>query len=470
MYFEDAYWNEETPPPNLESLFSKVLRPNDVRDEHAVALNINVLAKCPLEKLVPPKPDGGSYLPSLDLEQPNDKPSYADAAKPESLDARRRSEFNTRLVELRIDSDLAFRTLNRTVKGEVKPPRLGHLRKFWEGLENMSRYWDCSLDDYYTHKVENDDGNSAKRQRVNGQPLTSADTTAAPDASSPKSPTSAQGTVVDHDTDQTADNDQLSSERVSEHQANGTSAELTEAALRKLRASTAIAHDRPRMRYKGRRTSTGSEMPDNFRADTVHGLLEAVVWTFRSSVLRPRVMPRVHFRNLNLPVRQTAVVYRLPLDRNKARQGWWEGPILSIQTRPETDFHKNGPEECMSTIRLDLLREIGALLQLAQERHREGKTEVKPGEGKWWTTNPRWGGGAGGEPENEIGNLDVLQAAPELLGAARDKVSGKDKDRGRMKSTPAMLWKELKCGKSFWDSRADYTAIGKEPGSEYDEV
>ena len=213
VYFEDAYWNEETPPPNLESLFSKVLRPNDVRDEHAVALNINVLAKCPLEKLVPPKPDGGSYLPSLDPEQTNDKPSYADAAKPESLDARRRSDFNTRLVELRIDNDLAFRTLNRTVKGEVKPPRLGHLRKFWEGLENMSRYWDCSLDDYYTHKVENDDWNSAKRQRVDGHPLTSADT-AAPDASSPKSPTSAQGTVVDHDTDQTADNDQLSSERV----------------------------------------------------------------------------------------------------------------------------------------------------------------------------------------------------------------------------------------------------------------
>jgi hypothetical protein len=45
---------------------------------------------------------------------------------------------------------------------------------------------------------------------------------------------------------------------------------------------------------------------------------------------------------------------------------------------------------------LDLAREVGVMLLLAQERAREGKEEIKPGEGKWWTSTPRWGGGPGG--------------------------------------------------------------------------
>jgi len=51
---------------------------------------------------------------------------------------------------------------------------------------------------------------------------------------------------------------------------------------------------------------------------------------------------------------------------------------------------------------LDLAREVGVMLLLAQERAREGKEPVKPGEGKWWTVTPRWGGGPGGLMENEV--------------------------------------------------------------------
>ena len=183
-------------------------------------------------------------------------------------------------------------------------------------------------------------------------------------------------------------------------------------------------------------------------------------------------MPLVQFNKLHLPVTQTAAVYRVPKDRSKGRQGWLEGPILSLQVRAETDFHDENGQELSNKARLDLLREVACLLQLAQERQREGKTATKPGEGEWWTTKPRWGGRAGGDVQNELGNGDIVQAAQELLGAAREKSgkTGRDSGKSRKQKTPALLWKELKCGKGIWDPKTDYTAIGKHPDSEFDEV
>ena len=164
-------------------------------------------------------------------------------------------------------------------------------------------------------------------------------------------------------------------------------------------------------------------------------------------------MPSVQFGKLSLPVRQTAAVYRIPRDRTRARQGRLEGPIIALQVRADTDFVEDAGRPLEDKSRLDLMREFGGLLQLAQERRREGKTEVRPGEGRWWTMNPRWGGGPGGEVVSDIVNSDVAQSAEALLAGLKGTKGNEHKDntRKQRRKTPAMLWKELRCGSALWD-------------------
>lgn len=126
---------------------------------------------------------------------------------------------------------------------------------------------------------------------------------------------------------------------------------------------------------------------------------------------------------------------------------------MGVQVRADTDFADNDGQTLEPKSRLDFMREIGGLLQLAQERRRAGRTEVKPGEGQWWTTKPRWGGGPGGEVEGEAGNADIVQMAEELLDGVKER-RGKDGGKGpRRKKTPALLWKEIRCGSGYWDPK-----------------
>lgn len=447
-----------------------MLKPTDITDRHAQALNVTVWPLCSIEELLPSAPDGGSYLPSLEPEQstgaPPDDASTADAAA-----ARKQKDLEERLVELRLDNDLAFRVLNKNMIQGVKPPRLAYMRKFWEGLESMSQYWDCSLDEYFESKEPSlNEEQTAKRQRLD---TGSIDVTNG-------NHTSASTSIVDQTLTPSQDlangpNNRTQNTDSTESKDNEASAG-TDTAMDDVSRDTSNASVTPesqsRMRYKGRRTNTGRAMPDQFRVDMVKGFVEGTIWPFRTNLSPPRMMPIVQFGKLNLPVRQTAAVYRMPTDRMKARQGWLEGPIISVQARSDTDFLADDASPIEDKSRLDFMREIGGLLQLVQERHREGKSEVKPGEGKWWTTNPRWGGGPGGEVENEFGNSDIVAAAEELVEVNKEGNDKKEKDssRGRKKKTPATLWKELKPGRGYWDPKTTYTAIGTRPESDYDDV
>jgi hypothetical protein len=121
--------------------------------------------------------------------------------------------------------------------------------------------------------------------------------------------------------------------------------------------------------------------------------------------------------------------------------------------------------------RLDMLREVGGLFQLAQERTRGGKSEVKPGEGKWWTEKRRWGGGPGGEVEKEGLKAEVKEIAKDDNGEIPTAPPRASKlPPSRRRKTPAMLWSELKCGSKLWDPKTEYEAIGKDPDSDWDEV
>ena len=138
---------------------------------------------------------------------------------------------------------------------------------------------------------------------------------------------------------------------------------------------------------------------------------------------------------------------------------------MGLQSRSETSFRPQG--EAMGTGQaeaLDLLREVAALLLLAQERAREGKSEKKPGEGKWYTSTPRWGGGAGGEVGNLTGNNSDDDAA-----AKKDEKRAESKPKSR-RASAAEAYRKLLPGMGTWDPKITYVAIGKDDDREVDDV
>lgn len=136
---------------------------------------------------------------------------------------------------------------------------------------------------------------------------------------------------------------------------------------------------------------------------------------------------------------------------------------MGVQSRSETKFR--APEQAVGSGQaeaLDLLREVGAMLLLAQERLREGKERRKPGEGKWYTSTPRWGGGSGGESENTAGNVDEAGSKGE------DTKPGSRKRSRRQNNSDA--YQNLWPGLGTWDPRVEYIGVGKEKESEIDDV
>jgi type IV secretory pathway VirB10-like protein len=202
--------------------------------------------------------------------------------------------------------------------------------------------------------------------------------------------------------------------------------------------------------------------------------------------------------------------------------------------RAETNFHDDRKEDekaddgnIMTSVAedqrkavLDLAREVGVMLLLAQERAREGKDPARPGEGKWWTVTPRWGGGPGGLMEDEVlpeqqlnedkegstsppraneamqepstkptnppnppttplqEDLQHSSARPKRKANAEDatappasnsnsssstntKKSVPHKRNSSSKPTLAQKWKTLRPGPSIWDPRMRYMRIGK---------
>lgn len=290
-------------------------------------------------------------------------------AKVEAPEAVKRKEFDERLAELRFDNDTGIRVITRTPRpGSVKP-RLAYTRKFWEGVESVAQYWDTSVDDYYEAPVagkENDGEKDAKRQRTDSSP-----------------------SVLDLQTKSSQ------ADRTHDLMTQMFANDVPNVIVEETEASAQSTH----MRYKGRRTATGSDMPDQFRADMVRGFVQSTLHPFGGQVAPPRTMPLVRINKLNVPVRQTAAVYRVPKDRQRARNGFLQGPVLSIQCRPDIDFESDSQnaKQRAAKSRLDTIRELGGLLHLAQERQRQGKTEERSGVGQWYTTVPRWGGGSGNE-------------------------------------------------------------------------
>jgi hypothetical protein len=353
------------------------------------------------------------------------------------------SKYDLAKKELLLDNDDAYREVTRM---QPKPGRdrvrLTQSRKFWSGLERMAQYWDTSLDDYYERLVTESEETSTRMQIV---------------------------TEI-----------QRQQQQREQKECNPTDAGDEEAKTIYQRF------------YKGRRVGAGSEMPPDIRDDTMRGLVEMVAWPFQCQATVPAQLPRLNVQKLLFPVRHTLVAGRVPQERQAARSGVLEGPMLGVQCREETAFRDPGEEPGYGQKEIcDLFREVGGMLLLAQERSREGIVEVKPGEGKWWTTVPRWGGapddGVTGEAANE-GGKDVASATNSEK-EYHDKPQDNDDSNnihkrsrysyplrssrrsGRTrKLTVSERWKIIEPGPSLWDKRTKYMHIGKPKGSPYDDV
>jgi hypothetical protein len=453
---------------DLFQLLCSVRKPQDITSQCLQALSLSVIPNAAFHDL------------------------YSQASKPDhdvSEHIPHQDRLQETIRELRTDHSHAFREVVRLppLPGHSRP-RLSRTRNFWMGLERMSLYWDCSMDKYYevTEAVSEDDNGFSSSSSSSDSDTIMSNTEHHVTSAKPPSP-------------------------LPPHTAPST---------------------RTKRVYKGRRISTGSSMPTNIRDETVCGLLEAVVWAFNCQVRFPNLPPRLSVRNLLFPVRQSLIVGKVPRERESARRAVLEGPVMAACCRVETNFHddrkedgKAGDGDSMSEVAedqrkaiLDLAREVGVMLLQAQERAREGKEPVKPGEGKWWTVTPRWGGGPGGLMEDEVipeqqlnedrktsvaplfvdeailqpsssppnpemsPSLDHLQHSsprPKRKANAEDptappashsnssssssktKTSIPHKRSSSSKPSLAEKWKTLRAGPSIWDPKMRYMRIGK---------
>lgn len=512
-----ASWVDD-PRQGIPAHLIKLKKPSDVNLDTLALLNITFGPQCDLETIIPSLPNNRrSYLPPKSwLDPPTSEelqtPSSTSSNSPVLLNNGRKSpdrhEFYMRAKELLFKNEDAFLNLTRRNEGTKPTLRLAHFRKFWEGLDNLAYYWDTSLDEYLPPKPE-------AVQEGNETSPSASPTSALPNSQqpphtgpSPPPPSNGGSTPQDGSTDALEPRKKAKTEEAVSHETTSppppspsiSNPENTKkpsiSSSKALPARTipprvpwatnmpSISSSKPldlsNGSYRGYRIGNGADMPEQYRLDCVRSFVEPIAWSFGVTLVPHRRPPVLGVENVRFPVRMNSVAWRGPTDRLKARQGWMEGPLLGIQTRSEVNFVPGGDDGANSAQNLavlDVVRELGGMLLLAQERARQGKTEVRSGEGKWWTEKPRWGGGSGGEVGEATGASD---ASPQDLGL---KVDEKEKSfsslgsrlglglKERKRPTPTEMWEVLRPGNPIWDQKIVYEAIGRERGdSEWDDI
>ncbi|KAF1820852.1 uncharacterized protein K489DRAFT_44741 [Dissoconium aciculare CBS 342.82] len=524
-------WSSNNPPPDLNYLFSHTTRHVDIKSSHLDVLNVNLSSEpCSAGDLIPRGVNDTDFYPHWQVPSVPDEESLKVGPNGRPLrpvltiEERLRKDFIERLSELETENDTAFRVLNKRNLPGVRPPRIATMRKFWAQLENLSHYWDVSLDDYFQVMEAEPD---VETQEMNiDPPRDHSGEQPSPTVKSPKRPRVDDGTkailsgVASETQDSKCDRDDNGDTIMTDDDPSVTS-DPDNAASNSTPDSAQPGAMREKRQYKGRRLGTGRDMPDRFRSDAILAFVEGCVWPFNSTVIPPRRAPAVRFGNLNIPIKQIASVYRLPNDVARRRAGWIQGPLIGLQSRLEVEFSvenrqdddeadalnhdvlpsrthpaitarmrkekasssavstnsekmdvdivdsaaslgagavdafqkpalpsslssfkaraaKKKPPPVVEPVargRLDILREIGLLLEIAQERYREGKTESRPGAGQWWTEKPRWGGGKGGP----VGDADKPgDKSPSIPSGGADSPSGIDPNATAARPTVAV--------------------------------
>ncbi|KAL9124895.1 MAG: hypothetical protein Q9217_005823 [Psora testacea] len=389
---------------NLVKLFSNILRTGPSL-KHLEALNVDLVSNVLLEDLLP-----GHYLPPLawledpaKLQDANSSPTTTPPAETLSNGGPLpcHEAFFTRVRELLHDNEDAFRTVqHRPARPDHPAARVLHFRKFWDNLALMAEYWDTSLDMY--------------------------------------SKSTGEAGTLTTELDEVRPGEQSPTNRDKEQNVKATEEET----------------------YTGRRRDTGRNMPGKYREDTVFAFVEPLAWCFRCRLEHARMQPKLKMHGMILPLPHNGNIYRTPRDTRLARRGILEGPMVGVFCRDQVTFRR--PDDAVGEGKqeiLDLLREVGLMLMLAQKRAREGQEEQKPGKDQWWATKPRWGGGPGG---------DLGVAADE---EGMDETPTPEGPRKRSKKmNKAELWRTIRPPVPTWEAGITYKRVGCVAGSDYDDV
>lgn len=253
-----------------------------------------------------------------------------------------------------------------------------------------------------------------------------------------------------------------------------------------------------KLMYTGRRYGASHEMPPQFREDTVCAFVEMCIWPFRCNIQNPQasVTRKLRFQDRYLPIQGvTSAVCRNTTDRQKAKRGIMEGPLMGIHCRNITTFRAEGQALGQGKEELlDLLFEVGAALLVAQKRAREGKEEVQPGKDRFWgNRSTRHLGEVGGGKQDKETNArarreiasedgDPMEGVEVEGGGADEKSNetggnektsetggnGSKKRKQRPGATQAYL--DAKPPESMWEGKVEYRMIGKDVGAGADNV
>ncbi|MCJ1477866.1 hypothetical protein MMC13_006539 [Lambiella insularis] len=468
---------------DLPKLFMTIRNPNDLTPLHTSALNIRMNRDTPLERLIP-----GIYLPPETWE--SDPAAFDDVNDFSRLteNARKLSNgtrvpghqaYYVRMKELLCDNEDIYRVIERrpldTRRSSV---RIAHFRRFFQELHIVGEYWDTSLDAPSSHStpdslvVESMNNDTMNIDEVQSE-LQSTQ-------SNEQSKTRTLRTVHINKSDplpiittSTAGNSSLLSPNY-KRSSNGFSTASLRDSPPNVKSFTSTKDT-----YTGRRTSTGSAMPALHRHNLLKEFLEPILWAFGCRYDKPRTQPYLLLRNLKIPVDLSSVVYCTPEERPTTITGTLRGPLLGAQGRSETAFGEGGGQADVA----DLLREVGAMLLLAQQRAREGKEDVAPNADRWYVTKPRWGGGSGeaiGEalapsPVEEVANAE--HRYDDMTGRNEEPPMKKRSFERRLRGERAREAKKKEDWKksvlppaSGWDKRVTYSRIGKDVASEFDDI
>lgn len=473
--------------------FLRLKKPTDVTEDTLALLNVTFEYDCDFETLLSSLPNNAQlHLPPrswLASPTPEQHPHPTNPTAALLSNGRRvpdQRDFHTRARELSFNNSDAFSTLSRKGNGSKVPLRLAHYRKFWEGLDNLAYYWDTSLDEYFPSLPEATQSSGDTALDLSSGRTDSRNQVIASETDSSKYE---PGLGTSDEPRKKAKTEAVNNEALSQSiNSNGFAMGVTPTysspsissrmlparnAPSKIPGSTDVKDQNRSANpsgssYRGYRIGNGSEMPDQYRIDCVRAFLEPIAWAFGVTLSPHRRPPVLTLEHVRFPVRMSSVAWRGPQDRTKARQGWMEGPVLGVQCRADVNFGKTGNLRAESV--LDAVRELGGLLLLAQERARESQVERRAGEGKWWTTRERWGGGPGGEVDEASETSDLSLNNPSSRPEDGPVERNRDGSKSRRRPTPAEAWKILKAGSPLWDPKITYEAIGKDKSVQWDDV
>jgi hypothetical protein len=490
-----ASWRREN-GTGITKHFLGLKKPSDVSKDTLAQLNVTFQSDCDFETMLSSlSNDALSHMPPTSwLDAPNQQgPIPSEPTVTLLSNGRRvpdRKEFFVRARELLFRNEDAFSTLTRKSNGGQAPLRLAHFRKFWEGLDNMAYYWDNSIDDYRppdpeaANSTAETEASPVQNAGVDGQETRAETKTdwiakmgngfGSPDEGEPRKKVKTEA-VSDQTMAQSFHANGFGGGSIAAQTSSIVPSRVLPARIAPSRFPNTMnmepqekLADMSNGSYRGYRIGNGSEMPDQYRIDCVRAFIEPIAWAFGVTLSQHRRPPVLILEHVRFPVRMSSVAWRGPQDRMKARQGWMEGPVLGIQCRPDVNFGATGNIDAESD--LDAIRELGGLLLLAQERARDGKIEQLAGEGKWWTTKERWGGGPGGE----VGDTTAPHGIPDSNVVTKPQETSVERNmdgsRVRRRPTPAQIWKIVKPGNPLWDPKVVYEAIGKNKSTEWDDV